>query len=81
MQMKTRQYVHLSWVDDVENPVRKTPHHGAAQIAFDTLIERRIGAEMSFDPSEFIQKLDPKSLSLFLVGRESVVDLCLAAGL
>lgn len=48
-----------------------------AQITVDTLIERWIGAEMPFDASEFIKKLDPKPPSLFLVGRKSVVDLCL----
>ena len=77
MQVKARQYVHLSLVDDVENPVREASHHGTAQITVDSLIERWIGPEMFFDASEFIEKLDPKSPSLFLVGREGVVDLCL----
>jgi hypothetical protein len=81
MQMKAGQYVHLSFIDDVEESVREAPHHGTAQIAIDALIECRISAEIPLDTSELVEELDPESRPLLLVCRESIADLASAAGL
>jgi hypothetical protein len=41
--MEEAQHVHDVSIDDVEHSIGKSPQHGAAYVAVDSLIERGIG--------------------------------------
>lgn len=81
MQMKTGKYAHASYIDDVEETERKSRQHGPPQIAIDPLIERRIEAEMAFDPVQFVEEMRTESASLRLVFPECNFDLGFGGGL
>ena len=81
MEVKASDDVHLSVINDIEETKRKLPPDGPPQIAVDPLIERRIEAEMAFDPVQFVEKPSAESVSLRLVFPEYDFDLGFGSGL
>lgn len=81
MQVQATQHVHLIAVRYVEDSIRKASHYRAPDVAFHSLIERGVGLQMTFDPSDLVEKILAQSLSFRLIGGECFLDFGLGGRL
>ena len=75
MQMVAGQDDHFRSIDDVENPVGKAAHDGAARVSFHSLVQRWIEAEMLLHSENLIEKLDAEPVAFVLAIAEDCPDL------